>query len=578
MKIQLIYPHFLEKRIHGEEVAAMPMGLFSVAAVLAEAGHRVSLHNWHQGPPDRPTLRRQLLSDRPDLVGFSILHANRWGAIDTARTIREMNPGIPIVFGGVGATFLWRHLLTHFPQIDYVVVGEGERSFPALAEVLASGRPDAAAAIDGLAFRRGDTPVFTGPADPVADLDTLPDPSRYFTYPHVSLTRGCPSACRFCGSPRLWGRRVRSHSAEYFVGQLHRLHDKGARFFYVSDDTFTLNKKRVIEICRKIIEKQMAVSWNAISRIDAVDEEVLSWMRRAGCIQISYGIESGSEAVRENLGKRLDEEKIEKAFALTAGYGILPRAYFIYGCPGDSDQTMDQTLALMERIRPLAAIFYILDIFPGTALYDDYLTRTGADDDIWLQRIEDLLYLETDPALSRETVLGWGKRLRDTFHRRLPAYARSVELVDDPAFAPLHADFLSRLALTFDQGDYARIAGMPDREETAEALYRRALSYAPEARAYLGLGMMQQRRREVAASLETLGRGLKDFPGHEQISICLAVSLMNAGDVSAALEHLAPFDRNPQALSFMAACHRARGDEAAARACEARGKALGGVV
>ena len=575
MKIQLIYPNFINPRIHDQEVAAVPMGLFSVAAVLAHANHEVSVANWHQGLPDRQALAGHLEKTRPGLIGFSILHANRWGGIDAARMIREIAPEIPIVFGGVGATFLWAHLLTHFPQIDFVVVGEGEKSFPALVKAIGAGKKEHLEKISGIAFRQNGNPVFTGPARPVADLDQLPDPARYFSFQHLSLTRGCPADCRFCGSPRLWGRKVRFASAQRFVDQLSLLYRQGIHFFYFSDDTFTLKKDLVVEICRKIIEKKLAISWNAISRVDAVDAQVLSWMRRAGCLQISYGIESGSETVRKNLGKHLDEKKIEKAFSLTAGYGILPRAYFIYGCPGDSDETMDETIALLERIRPLAAIFYILDIFPGTALYDDYIARTGADDDIWLQRIEDLLYFETDPALSKETVLAWGKRLRGAFHRRLSEFARSVKLVDDPEFYPLHADFLSRLALTFDQGDYAGIQAIPEKAKTARQLYERALSYAPDARAYLGLGMIHQRRRDFLASAEILSRGLKAFAGHEQLSICLAVSLMNTGQVDPALAHLAPFDQNPQALTFMAACHRARGDEAAARACEAKGRALG---
>ncbi|MBI9085160.1 MAG: cobalamin-dependent protein [Desulfobacterales bacterium] len=570
MKIQLVYPNFIEARIHAEEVAAVPMGLYSVAAVLIEAGHEVSVFNWYDSPPDPDALKTHLVKTRPDLIGFSILCANRWGGIDIARRVNEWVPGIRIVFGGVGATFLWTHLLTHFPEIDFVVVGEGETSFPALVQALENGHPSAIEEIAGIAFSKSGPPVFTGPAAPVPDLDRLPDPAQYFTFQHLSLTRGCPSDCNFCGSPRLWGRRVRFHSADFFVGQIARLYEKGVRFFYFSDDTFTLKKSLVIDVCQKIVERKLDISWNAISRVDAVDGQILSAMRRAGCIQISYGIESGSEKIRKRLGKSLDEKKIETAFALTTSFGILPRAYFIYGCPGDSEATVDQTLALMEKIKPLAAIFYILDIFPGTALYDDYLVRTGAGDDIWGERIEDILYFETDPDLSKEAVLAWGKQLREAFYQRLPEYARSVELVDDPEFFALHADFLSRLALTFDQGDYANISGMPEREKTAEDLYRRALSYAPDARAFLGLGMIFQRRSDFFSSIEILSRGLKDFPRNEPLHICLAVSLMNTGDFAKALGHLMPFEHNPQALSFAAACHRALGDEGAARACEKR--------
>lgn len=565
MKIQLIYPNFIEARIHAEEVAAVPMGLYSIAAVLVEAGHEVSVFNWYDRPPDPGALKTHLAKTRPDLIGFSILCANRWGGIDIARRVKEWAPGIRIVFGGVGATFLWSHLLTHFPEIDFVVVGEGETSFPALVGALENGNRSAVEAIAGIAFSKSGQPFFTGPAAPVTDLDRLPDPARYFTFQHLSLTRGCPSDCHFCGSPRLWGRRVRFHSADSFVNRIARLYEKGVRFFYFSDDTFTLKKRLVVDVCQKIVARNLDISWNAISRVDAVDPEILGWMRRAGCIQISYGIESGSAEIRRRLGKHLDERRIETAFALTASYGILPRAYFIYGCPGESGTTVDQTLALVEKIKPLAAIFYILDIFPGTALYDDFQARSGRTDDIWGERIEDILYFETDPGLSTEMVLAWGKQLREAFYHRLPEYARSVELVDDPEFYALHADFLSRLALTFDQGDYARIPEMPDREKTAEVLYQKALSFASDARAHLGLGMIFQRRGDFLSSIEILSRGLKQFSGHEQLHICLAVSLMNTGEFIQALDHLTPFRRNPQTASLIAACHRALGDEDAAR-------------
>ena len=118
-------------------------------------------------------------------------------------------------------------------------------------------------------------------------------------------------------------------------------------------------------------------------------------MRKAGCIQISYGVESGSEKIRGRLNKNIDKGEIKKAFELTRKYGILARAYFIYGCPEETWDTIKETLDLIEEIEPLSIIFYILDIFPGTALYEDFIKRTDSNDDVWLERIEDILYFET---------------------------------------------------------------------------------------------------------------------------------------------------------------------------------------
>jgi tetratricopeptide (TPR) repeat protein len=382
-------------------------------------------------------------------------------------------------------------------------------------------------------------------------------PGRHFDLAHVALTRGCVSNCAFCGSPAFWGRRVRSHSAATFVEHLALLRNRGRRFFYVSDDTFTLDRRRVVDVCRRIVQRRLDINWAAISRVDAVDDEVLAWMRRAGCIQISYGVESGSAAIRRRLNKRISAPQVRRAFELTQRYGIMARAYFIYGCPGESRETIRETIDLMQAIRPLGAVFYILDLFPGTALYADMQRRMKVTDDIWLQRVEDIMYFETDPALSAEQVLEFGRMLREAFYAGLPGFVQALSPIDDPEFRPLHADFFSRLAMTFDQGDYARVAAIPDKPALAETLYRRALGYHPDARAYLGLGILYQKAGRHQDSADVLTSGLSHFPGDEQLQVCMGVSLMNLGRFQEALALLDRCPGHPQAMEMAAACRRA---------------------
>lgn len=210
------------------------------------------------------------------------------------------------------------------------------------------------------------------------------------------------------------------------------------------------------------------------------------------------------------LNKNITEKQIETAFALTLKYGIMARAYFIYGCPGEDQATIKASLALIEKIKPLSAIFYILDIFPGTALYEQFLERTRGDDDIWLNKIEDILYFETDPALTKEMILSFGETLRTTFYKSLPAFVDAIELLDDTSLGSSHADFCSRLGMTFDQGDYSDIAAIPGRQKVAKDLYARALAYGPDARAFLGLGLIRQRKR-------ILPDPLRFFPGEPPI-------------------------------------------------------------
>ena len=350
MKILLIYPYFLEKRIHREEIEAVPIGLYSVAAVLKESDYDVEVMNWSEINRTPERIPEILKKKRPRIIGFSIVNGNRWGAIEIARIAKRMDPKVKIVFGGIGACFLWEHFLNHFPEIDYVVLGEGEYSFLKLIEFLEIGQEGNPEEVMGVAFRREGKPIKTGLPEPIQDLDSLPIPADYFQYQHLSSSRGCTWRCAFCGSRKFWGGRIRWRSPEHFVRELEVLYKKGIRFFYFSDDTFTMSKERVIENCKRIIEKKLKISWFAISRVNYVNKEVLFWMRKAGCLQISYGIESGSEKIREALNKRIKTGHIKKAFALTTKYGILARAYFIYGSPGESWETVQETIDLTMLI------------------------------------------------------------------------------------------------------------------------------------------------------------------------------------------------------------------------------------
>ena len=440
------------------------------------------------------------------------------------------------------------------------MIGEGELTFLKLIRSLETNRPQAIEKIKGVAFRKNGQPIRTPEAEPIGRLNDLPDPAKYFDYQHLALTRGCGGNCNFCGSPRFWGRNVRFHSADYFVDQLERLFHKGRHFFYFSDDTFTANKRRVIEICRKIIEKKLDITWHAISRVDYVSEEVLYWMRKAGCIQISYGVESGSERIRKFLLKNISSEKIQSAFALTQKFGIMARAYFIYGAPEESRQTIQETIDLINTLKPLSAIFYILDIFPGTALYEDFKQRLNVTDDIWLNRIEDIMYFETDPDLNREMILAFGQKLRSSFFENLPGFVEAIRLIDNEDLYPQHSSFFSRLAMTFDHGDYSTIDVIKHKDRFVEKLYQQALNYYPNAEAYLGLGILIQKRGAQRDAIDILSHGLSHFPNDVRLNICLGVGRMNLADYDQALARFLEFPDEKDAVHFAARCYEALGD------------------
>jgi len=536
------------------------MGLYYVGALLKQHGYNVEVLNWHDINKDPSGITTALKEKQPDVIGFSILHANRWGGIEIARIAKKLNLQVKIIFGGIGATFLWEHFLTHFQAVDFIILREGEYPFLHLMQCLEKNDMKRLGEIRGIAFRKNGRPFKNPEAGFIQNLDDLPDPAIWFDFQHVALTRGCPANCTFCGSPRFWKRKVRFHSADYFVHQLERLCHRGIKFFYFSDDTFTIRKKIVIRVCRKIIERRLDITWTAISRVNYVDDEMMQWMKRAGCIQISYGVESGSTKIRNFLNKNITEKQIENAFAVTQKQGIMARAYFIYGCPGENNNTIEASLDLIKKIKPLSAIFYILDIFPGTTLYEQFQEKTHAGDDIWLNKIEDIMYFETDPDLTKEMILAFGKTLRTTFYQSLPAFVDAIELMEAKELYPAHADFCSRLGMTFDQGDYSGIAAIPGRKKVAENLYAQALAYGPNARAFLGLGLIRQKAGDFAESVRILSNGAEHFPNDEQIHLCLGISLMNTGAFERALSYLLGFQHSKQALFFIADCYRALND------------------
>jgi radical SAM superfamily enzyme YgiQ (UPF0313 family) len=560
VKILLIYPYCLEERPHTDDAGVVPIGLYYVGALLKENNYDVEILNWHDVHKTPERISKAITEKKPDVIGFSILHANRWGGIEIARIAKVISNKVKIVFGGIGASFLWEHFLRHFKEIDFIITGEGEYSFLNLVRCIERENDKDFEKIRGVAFRKKDSVVKTKDAPLTKNLDRLPNPAKYFDYQYVSSTRGCPGNCAFCGSPRFWGHKVRFHSPDYFVEQLEILSSRGIRFFYFSDDTFTIKKIHVIEICKKILEKNLGITWVAISRVNTVDEEILYWMRRAGCIQISYGVESGSEKIRDLLCKNIKTGQIKKAFKLTVRYSILARAYFIYGSPGENWTTIKETMDLIHEIKPLSIIFYILDIFPGTALYSDFRKRPGVTDDIWLNRIEDIMYFETDPNLSQELILAFGERLRTDYYDHLADFVNEIELIDDEGFYQMHADFLSRLAMTFTHGDYARIEEIKGKENIAEGLYKKALTYHPDHRAYLGLGIIAQKKGAYEASAEILSKGIGYFPDSEPLSICLGISFMNLGEYAEALSIFLKFQNSKQAPPYIAQCYHALGE------------------
>jgi radical SAM superfamily enzyme YgiQ (UPF0313 family) len=221
----------------------------------------------------------------------------------------------------------------------------------------------------------------------VEDLDSLPFPAYhlfpmehyrpalglYRRLPAVGMitSRGCPYECTFCATQGQWGRRTRLRSAENIVEEIRMLQtDFGIREVFFYDDTFTVSKERVQNICEQLLKGGIDLSWTCMSRVNTIDMELLRLMKRAGCHHILYGIESGDNTILDNIKKRIDLEQAYSAVAMTQKAGIAARASFMFGNQGETEETMQRTLDYAIKLDPDFAFFNVATPYPGTAMYD----------------------------------------------------------------------------------------------------------------------------------------------------------------------------------------------------------------
>ncbi len=375
-----------------------PYGLLSLGAQCLRAGHQVkvfnlSAHAWS-------TVEQVVARLEADVFALSCWTANRRGVGLTVKEIRRRHPGAHIVVGGPHATPLPREVMRHHPEIDTLCVGESEGSFMELIERLRRGV--STKAVPGTWYREGSDVVQAEARDSIRDLDTLASPHDYFDT-HIFMTsRGCPWACTFCGAESSWGRGFRGHSVPYVLDALERAIARArVKMLQIKDDTFTTNKKRVLELCRGIRERKLNFLWSCDTRVDVLNEELLREMRLAGCQRLSLGVETGSPSILRNIDKKITVDEIVAAADMAKKYGVQVRFYMMLGNRGETTHTFRETLEFLQRARPHQFIFSCLSVFPGTHDFHD-AERAG-----WLDReryfTEDFQELKVPFDASEET-------------------------------------------------------------------------------------------------------------------------------------------------------------------------------
>ena len=285
---------------------------------------------------------------------------------------------------------------------DVVVRGEGEQTLQDL--LAADGSDSALARIQGIAFRprapaspSGST-VYT-PERPLArDLDQIPFPARHMLPNHsyidytrakygysittVMSTRGCPFRCEFCSNV-VFGGSYRERSAANIVDEIQASLALGYERISFGDDVFTMKKQRVLEVCREIQQRGLRFSWECLGRVDALDYPTAAAMQQAGCTRIYFGIESGSDQILEQMNKKITTDQARRAVDAARSAGLQVGAFFILCYPGDTDDTVLQTLHFASQLRLDYLGLSVPYPLPGTALYErtkDQITRDWRPD------------------------------------------------------------------------------------------------------------------------------------------------------------------------------------------------------
>ena len=352
-----------------------PFGVLYLAPVISEAGHEVQII---KVTPENTRLDLQAF----DAIGFSLASSATYGLMLEARQESLIRQDAMILVGGVHCNFYPEMSLIDF-KADVASYGESEETIVQILDRI-NGRWFAG--IDGVVWRKPDgTIVKEKPTLLIRDIDQLPLPARHLLpredilltdrlagtdmhMAHVMFSRGCPFPCTFCAAGQT---RVQYRSGASARHELeHLIESYGIEGFAIVDDNFVVARQKVMDICRNISDLQL--KWSALSRVDTVDSELLDYMVASGCIEIKFGMESGSELLLKDMRKNTTQDKIVQAIDITNAAGIESKVFVIHGYPGENMETTQETMDLLGRLGSKlsrVSLFRFVPL-PGTQVYN----------------------------------------------------------------------------------------------------------------------------------------------------------------------------------------------------------------
>jgi radical SAM superfamily enzyme YgiQ (UPF0313 family) len=457
------------------ETPSPPLGLAYLAAALEHAGVEVRVLDLVVYPYSEEMLADLLSEFKPALVGLTAVSMNVDRALSMARDVKRLAGHAVTVLGGPHATFSPAETLNACSALDIIVLGEGERT---IVELSAAIEADAGLAkVKGIAYRDGSAIRFTPRRGFIRDLDSLPMPARRLLplgryralgMPITMITsRGCPHACIFCVGRRMVGARVRFRSAPRVVDELAGLAGLGFHQVNLADDLFTADRSRCAAVCDEIIRRGLWIKWTAFARVDTVSTELLAKMKAAGCTAVSFGIESGNPGILKSVKKGITLEQVVAAVDMCADAGVTPYASFILGLPGETPDTLAETIAFGRRLeqRGLVYGFHLLAPFPGTEVRErsgELGIRILTHD--WSCYHANRAVAETGTVTRRmldEIVVAW----EDRFNRYLGDIKNRMQTGKAGADEAYQLTNLERIVLVYDlmmENTIERVGAWPD--------------------------------------------------------------------------------------------------------------------
>jgi radical SAM superfamily enzyme YgiQ (UPF0313 family) len=405
----------------------LPITLACLAAVLEKSGHDVTVLDCPALELDHKKLGAKIAALEPSVVGITSLTPMIQSTLLAAHVAKEVCPGAAVVLGGPHATFMDQEILNEEAAVDIIVRGEGEQTLLELVDTIPKPNPKHLDNVAGITFRKNGQTIRTPNRPYIQNLDELPRPA-YEHFPlrkyrvsgrsilPVITSRGCPFQCSFCVSTRMFGKAFRMRSIKSVMDEIEWLRDThGADAFTFYDDAFTLDMERALKICDEIKKRKIDLPWNCQSRVDNVSKEVLAKMRAANCEVVYFGVESGCQKILDAVGKKTSIQQNENAIKWAKDAGIFVIISLVIGYPGETTDTLEQTLDLIRRMEPDDAYLCVATPYPGTELYQLIKEKGWKLSRDWSQYDTTTPVFE-NPSISKEKILEMRKKFVDDFY------------------------------------------------------------------------------------------------------------------------------------------------------------------